>query len=112
MFMNAINEVLQSRRSEAEVSQPSTPQEEQMPEVPPPQEVPEESEQMQTDDDEQARAAREQADIEMITSFQVQLKQMEEMGLRNKAANIQALMVCNGNLEAAVNLVLAEMNLS
>jgi hypothetical protein len=35
---------------------------------------------------------------------------MEEMGLLNKVRNIQALMVCNGNLEAAVNLVLAEMN--
>jgi hypothetical protein len=59
---------------------------------------------------EEDRSAQDARDIEMIASFQNQLKQMEEMGLGNKAANIQALMVCNGNLEAAVNLVLAEMN--
>lgn len=46
----------------------------------------------------------------MITGFQEQLRQMEDMGLRNKTQNIQALMICQGNLEAAVNLVLAEMN--
>ena len=62
--------------------------------------------------EEEAREAQDARDLEMIASFQVQLRQMEEMGLTNKAANIQALMVCNGNLEAAVNLVLAEMNMS
>jgi hypothetical protein len=109
MFMSAINDVLQSRRSETDLPQSATPQEEEaMPEEVAPV-IP--AEEMQVDDDE-ARAARDQADIEMITNFQVQLKQMEEMGLKNKAQNIQALMVCNGNLEAAVNFVLAEMNLS
>lgn len=106
MFMSAINDVLQSRRSENEVSQSATPQEEPMPEV-----AQESAEEMQVDE-EQARQDRDQADIEMITNFQVQLRQMEEMGLKNKAQNIQALMVCNGNLEAAVNFVLAEMNLN
>lgn len=111
MFMNAINEVLQSRRSENEVSPNVSQEEEPMPEVAQP-EQPQESEQMQTEEDETAREARAQADDEMIISFQEQLRQMEEMGLKNKIQNIQALMVCNGNLEAAVNFVLAEMNLN
>lgn len=47
-------------------------------------------------------------DARMIASFQPQLMQMQEMGLFNKSQNIQALMICNGDLEAAVNLVLSE----
>lgn len=108
MFMSAINEVLQSRRSENEVTPGATSQEEQMPEEPPVQESVEE---MQVDE-ELARANQDEADVEMIRGFAEQLRQMEDMGLKNKASNIQALMVCNGNLEAAVNFVLAEMNLN
>lgn len=66
----------------------------------------------QMENDEENRQTQNERDEEMIASFQIQLRQMEDMGLTNKAANIQALMVCNGNLEAAVNLVLAEMNMS
>lgn len=66
----------------------------------------------QMENDEENRQTQNEHDEEMIASFQIQLRQMEDMGLTNKAANIQALMVCNGNLEAAVNLVLAEMNMS
>lgn len=111
MFMSAINEVLQSRRSENEVlPSAATQQDEQMQEEAP--SVSENAAEEMQIDDEQARAASDQADIEMITSFQEQLRQMEEMGLKNKVQNIQALMVCNGNLEAAVNFVLAEMNLN
>lgn len=115
MFLNAMNEVLQSRRSEAEVSPNMAPQEMGVPAEEPQPLLPQESavdEEMQVEDEEQIRADRDRDDEIMIASFQTQLIQMEEMGLRNKAANIQALMVCNGNLEAAVNLVLAEMNLS
>lgn len=103
--MSAIDEVLRARRSEmATQREPSVSSQESASE-PPPQEP---NERMDEDD----MSERDARDIEMITSFQTQLKQMEDMGLTNKAANIQALMVCNGNLEAAVNLVLAEMNMS
>jgi hypothetical protein len=127
MFMNAMNEVMRARRSESNVfgregdgdvpmhsssSSSLVDAQEVEPQPQPHQQSEErqsaEPEQME-EEDESARDAR---DIEMITSFQIQLKQMEDMGLSNKAANIQALMVCNGNLEAAVNLVLAEMNMS
>lgn len=113
MVMSAIHEVLRARRSESDVygreqsvsSNASSVPENQSQETP--QEPENESERMEEDD----TSERDARDIEMITSFQAQLRQMEDMGLTNKAANIQALMVCNGNLEAAVNLVLAEMNM-
>ncbi|KAG5670199.1 hypothetical protein PVAND_000477 [Polypedilum vanderplanki] len=124
MFMNAMSEVLRARRSETNVfgreseggdvpmhssssSSLLDTQEQQPTQEEERQSAEPEIERM--DEDESARDARE---IAMIASFQMQLKQMEDMGLTNKAANIQALMVCNGNLEAAVNLVLAEMNMS
>lgn len=108
MFMNAMNEVLMANRRtsapDAEVQgQPAdVPQVESLIE---PDEAPVDEAGMEED-----RSAQDARDIEMITSFQTQLKSMEDMGLHNKAQNIQALMVCNGNLEAAVNLVLAEMS--
>lgn len=49
-------------------------------------------------------------DAQMIAGFQPKLRQMEDLGLFNKSQNIQALMICNGDLEAAVNLVLSGMN--
>lgn len=116
MVMSAIDEVLRARRSETDilarepsVSSTASSNVESQPQeaVQEPIEEPE-SERM----DEEDTSERDARDIEMITSFQTQLRQMEDMGLTNKAANIQALMVCNGNLEAAVNLVLAEMNMS
>jgi hypothetical protein len=114
MVMNAIDEVLRARRSETDIfganqSASSTRSSSVAPENP--QEEPESQEQEVEQMDEDDSAERDARDIEMITSFQTQLRQMEDMGLTNKAANIQALMVCNGNLEAAVNLVLAEMNM-
>lgn len=116
MFLSAMNEVMRSRRSEAEV-EPSTQQSSEQENEPAAavetvrqDSVEEEDEQMEETDE--SRAAQDQRDVEMIASFQTQLRQMEDMGLTNKATNIQALMVTNGNLEAAINLVLAEMNMS
>lgn len=104
MFMNAMNEVLlANRRTTTNPDAPEASQDE--PVQPDPAPAPVEVESMEED-----RSVQDARDIEMIASFQTQLKQMEDMGLRNKASNIQALMICNGNLEAAVNLVLAEMN--
>lgn len=110
----SILQVLRSRRSEAETTITNPDKiasiiEEEVSEAPA---VPESIEDEPMENAEEARQAQDARDLEMIASFQVQLRQMEEMGLSNKAANIQALMVCNGNLEAAVNLVLAEMNMS
>lgn len=109
MFMNAMNEVLLANRRATEGSI-DVPGDETSPPNPDaliaePDAAPVDEERMEED-----RTAQDARDVEMITSFQTQLRQMEEMGLTNKVRNIQALMVCNGNLEAAVNLVLAEMN--
>lgn len=110
--------MLRSRRSEAEATivspesnQPITEVEIPANEAPTPA-LPESIEDEQMENEEEMRQAQDDRDVEMIASFQIQLRQMEDMGLSNKIKNIQALMVCNGNLEAAVNLVLAEMNMS
>lgn len=110
MFMNAMNEVLSANRraSAATTGTAETAQEESTPAPaaePEPEPTPAEEEPMEED-----RSAQDARDVEMIMSFAPQLLEMEEMGLRNKAQNIQALMICNGNLEAAVNFVFAEMN--
>lgn len=109
MFMNAMNEVLLANRratpGEPAQEEPSQ-AEAALPAEPEPAAVEEEEEETMEED----REAQDARDVEMITGFQTQLRQMDDMGLKNKAANIQALMICNGNLEAAVNLVLADMN--
>lgn len=106
MFMNAMNEVLMANRRTTAAPGAGTTETEPTPApAAEPAQVEDEEESMEED-----RSAQDARDIEMITSFQDQLRQMEDMGLRNKAANIQALMICQGNLEAAVNLVLADMN--
>jgi hypothetical protein len=110
MFMNAMNEVLMANRRANENPTPILTE-------PAPADLPSErestpanepTEDVSMDDDE--RRNQEERDIEMITNFQPQLRQMEELGLSNKAQNIQALMLCNGNIEAAINLVLTENN--
>lgn len=110
MFMNAMNDVLRAnRRTSAENTTATLPEStaaETESSPPPAEEQPAEDEVSMEED----RAAQDARDVEMITSFQPQLRAMEDLGLQNKVQNIQALVVCNGNLEAAVNLVLAEMN--
>ena len=106
MFMNAMNEVLlANRRSTTATAEVSLEDSVVLPE-PALEEEPEISPERMEED----RNAQEEREIELIRSYQPLLQQMEDMGLRNKAQNIQALMVCNGNVEAAVNLVLAEMS--
>ena len=106
MFMNAMNEVLMANRRTSNPPPAPPPTEDSPAPMEEPPSDPLEEERME----EEERSAQDARDVEMITSFQSQLSAMEDMGLRNKAQNIQALMVCNGNLEAAVNLVLAEMS--
>ncbi|CAO1434635.1 unnamed protein product [Diamesa serratosioi] len=49
-------------------------------------------------------------DGQMIRGYQVQLQQMQEMGLINTSANIQALVICSGDVGSAINLVLSDLN--
>jgi hypothetical protein len=108
MFMNAMNEVLlANRRTSTNPASADAPQEDAAPAVAPTETEPTPADEERMEEDQNAQDER---DIEMIRGFQNQLQQMADMGLQNKAQNVQALMVCNGNLEAAVNLVLAEMN--
>lgn len=101
MFMNAMNEVLVAHRrsanSTSESTQPMDAQE-TSDETFSPSVI---NQEIDMEHDEDAR---------MISSFAPQLQQMRDMGLTNVTQNIQALMVCNGSLEDAVNFVLADMN--
>lgn len=111
MFMNAMNEVLMAnRRTTAPSGAADTTEEEATPAPAQAEPEPAPVEEAEEESMEEDRSAQDARDVAMITGFQEQLRQMEDMGLRNKAQNIQALMICQGNLEAAVNLVLAEMN--
>lgn len=109
MFMNAMNEVLMANRRTNENPAPITTETPPIADPSSDREMTpaaEEPQDVAMDEDE--RRNQEERDIEMITNYQPQLRQMEELGLHNKAQNIQALMLCNGNIDAAVNLVLTE----
>uniref|UniRef100_A0A2M4BNC7 Putative ubiquitin-like protein 7 n=1 Tax=Anopheles marajoara TaxID=58244 RepID=A0A2M4BNC7_9DIPT len=45
-----------------------------------------------------------------LGQYRGELELMREMGLADTETNLQALIVCNGNVESAVNLVLSGMN--
>lgn len=45
-----------------------------------------------------------------LSQYRAELDQMREMGLTDTETNLQALIVCNGNVETAVNLVFSGMN--
>lgn len=109
MFLNAMSEVINSQRATQSSSNPAPAA---VATEAPPAPEPEEEEVVDEERMEQERAAQDARDVEQITQFQPLLQQMEDMGLRNKAQNIRALMVCNGNLEAAVNLILANNEMS
>jgi hypothetical protein len=101
MFMNALTEVLMNSGRARSADGSGDPETVSAPQPNPPENpTPPVNQDISMDD----------PDAQMIASFQPQLMAMQEMGLFNKAANIQALMLCNGNLEAAVNFVLSEMN--
>lgn len=44
------------------------------------------------------------------TQYSQELVQMREMGLIDEEVNLQALQICNGDLEAAINLVFSSSN--
>ena len=47
-------------------------------------------------------------DEHRIASYQPALDQMFEMGLTDRSANLQAIMLCNGNLDEAINILLSD----
>lgn len=47
---------------------------------------------------------------ESRSRYTQELIQMREMGLIDEAVNLQALLICNGDLEAAINLVFSSSN--
>ncbi|CAO1425841.1 unnamed protein product [Diamesa hyperborea] len=49
-------------------------------------------------------------DVGMLSGYREQLQQMQEMGLTNTNANIQALVICAGDVGTAINLVLSDLN--
>lgn len=63
---------------------------------------------VQTDHVEENNMSMEDADAHRVATYQPALDQMFEMGLRDRSANLQAIMLCNGNLQEAINLVLSD----
>lgn len=45
-----------------------------------------------------------------LQQYNSELYTMREMGLQDETSNLHALILCNGNVEAAINLVLAGMS--
>lgn len=83
MFMNALSEVLRSTRSNNEVRGRTE-------ETPP--------------------AEPSQPAATAPPAYLTELQQMREMGLVDTEANLQALIVTNGDLEAAINIILSGGN--
>lgn len=54
----------------------------------------------------QPQAAAPAPDVNMAERYANELVLMQEMGLQDEQINVQALLVSNGNVEAAINLVL------
>ena len=55
-------------------------------------------------------ALQREEDVGMLSRYREQLQQMQEMGLTNTNANIQALVICAGDVGTAINLVLSDLN--
>jgi len=88
MFMNALTEVLRSTRSNNEVRE-------------------------RTEASEVSSTAQETSTPTSTAAppmFASELQQMREMGLTDTQGNLQALILTNGNLEEAVNIVLSGQN--
>lgn len=105
MFMNALSEVIQSQRQR----EPNSNEPEPMDTSPataatvqPPAAAP---------GDMGAQTLSQHSTLEAsLSQYRAELEQMREMGLTDTETNLQALIVCNGNVETAVNLVFSGMN--
>lgn len=101
MFMNALSEVIQSQRRSS--SNPNEPEPmDTSPSTGGPAPV--------ADNDVGAQTQSQHSTLEAsLSKYRAELEQMREMGLTDTETNLQALIVCNGNVEAAVNLVFSGM---
>uniref|UniRef100_A0A1Q3F451 Putative ubiquitin-like protein 7 n=1 Tax=Culex tarsalis TaxID=7177 RepID=A0A1Q3F451_CULTA len=111
MFMNALSEVIQSQRQRS--TEPNSNEPEPMDTSPasaaatvatsaPPAAAP---------GDMGAQTMSQHSTLEAsLSQYRTELDQMREMGLTDTETNLQALIVCNGNVETAVNLVFSGMN--
>uniref|UniRef100_A0A336M1D8 CSON015405 protein n=1 Tax=Culicoides sonorensis TaxID=179676 RepID=A0A336M1D8_CULSO len=94
MFLNALSEVLRSTRSNNEVRNLTNPFNENA------------NEESQSNNVENT-PRQESSNTSQPPMFLSELQQMREMGLTDTELCLQALMICNGDLENAVNLVLS-----
>lgn len=101
MFMNALSEVIQSQRRSG--SNPNEPEPmDTSPSSGGPAPV--------ADNDVGAQTQSQHSTLEAsLSKYRAELEQMREMGLTDTETNLQALIVCNGNVGAAVNLVFSGM---
>lgn len=96
MFLSALSNVVLSNRRNTEGASNAEPSDSSVPAS------------VETLPVEENNMSMEDADAHSVASYQPALDQMFEMGLRNRSANLQAIMLCNGNLDQAVNLVLSD----
>lgn len=103
MFMNALSEVIQSqRRSSSNPNEPEPMDTSPSTAAPAVAAVP--------DNDVGAQTQSQHSTLEAsLSKYRAELDQMREMGLTDTETNLQALIVCNGNVETAINLVFSGM---
>lgn len=101
MFMNALSEVIQSQRRSS--TNPNEPEPmDTSPSTGGPAPV--------ADNDVGAQTQSQHSTLEAsLSKYRAELEQMREMGLTDTETNLQALIVCNGNVETAINLVFSGM---
>lgn len=106
MFMNALSDVIQSHRRQSQSANANEPE---------PMDTSSPStagggSAAPVDNDVGAQAQSQHSTLEAsLSQYRAELDQMREMGLTDTETNLQALIVCNGNVEAAVNLVFSGM---
>lgn len=103
MFMSALSDVIQShrRQSSANANEPE-PMDTSSPSTGGTSNI--------VDHDVGAQTQSQHSTLEAsLSKYRAELDQMREMGLTDTETNLQALIVCNGNVEAAVNLVFSGM---
>lgn len=108
MFMNALSEVIQSqqRQRSSESTEPAEPMDTTPASAAAPQ-----APQIAPTGDVGAQTLSQHSTLEAsLSQYRAELDQMREMGLTDTETNLQALIVCNGNVETAVNLVFSGMN--
>lgn len=109
MFMNALSEVIQSQRQRTNDSNPNEPEPmDTSPSSGAPAALPAIA--VPGGNDVGAQTLSQHSTLEAsLSQYRAELDQMREMGLTDTETNLQALIVCNGNVETAVNLVFSGM---